>query len=109
MIDPIADRIRRSNASVLDVVRSRADALQKRLGREDQIRLARHFDEIRALELRLKSIPAPMTISGDAGGGGTITPGSGAGCLSPGSPPADCALWPMPVRPVLRHHRGVIG
>jgi hypothetical protein len=89
MVDPIADRVRRSNASVLDLVRSRADALQKRLGKEDQNRLARHFDEIRALELRLKSIPEPVVTTGAGSGGSGAPTGSGTGCQSPGAPPAD--------------------
>ncbi|MEM6958784.1 MAG: DUF1552 domain-containing protein [Myxococcota bacterium] len=43
--------------SVLDLVRDRAGALQRRLGTVDRRRLERHFDEIRDLEGRIATIP----------------------------------------------------
>jgi hypothetical protein len=42
--------------SVLDLVRGRAERLRARLGRADNQRLERHFDELRALETRLLQI-----------------------------------------------------
>jgi hypothetical protein len=47
--------------SVIDLVRDDTERLMTQLGREDQIRLERHFDEIRALETRL-SLIAPPTL-----------------------------------------------
>lgn len=46
--------------SVIDLVRGSTDRLMGRLGREDRLRMQRHFDEIRALETRL-ALVAPMT------------------------------------------------
>lgn len=46
--------------SVIDLVRGSTERLMGRLGREDQVRLERHFDEIRDLERRL-ALVAPVT------------------------------------------------
>lgn len=40
--------------SILDLVRTRSERLNARLGKADRDRMARHFDEIRALELKLQ-------------------------------------------------------
>ncbi|HEY0715863.1 MAG TPA: DUF1552 domain-containing protein [Polyangia bacterium] len=73
MVDPVAERLRREDASVLDLGRGNAERLQTRLGSADKARLARHFEEIRALEMRLGAIPGevkpPVT------GGGTMASG----------------------------------
>ena len=47
--------------SVLDLVRGRAERLMGKLGRADRVRLERHFDEIRALEMRIAMIPETTT------------------------------------------------
>jgi hypothetical protein len=44
--------------TVLDLVRSDADQLMKRLGGSDRQRMERHFDEIRELEKRLENLDA---------------------------------------------------
>jgi hypothetical protein len=51
----------RSRRSVLDLVHKDADALKPRLSRQDQIRLERHLDEIRALEGRVAAVPPAQT------------------------------------------------
>lgn len=81
-IDPVADRLRREEASVLDVVNASATRLKARLGRPDQIRLERHFDEIRVLEQQLRAIPGDMRPQ---------PPGMGvaSGCALPTKPGAD--------------------
>ncbi len=83
MPDPAAERLRREQLSVLDMVRTSADRLEARLGREDKTRLARHFEEIRDLEKRLAAIPAP---------GAPGSPPVGAGCARPAMPGADPAI-----------------
>jgi hypothetical protein len=77
----LQDRLRREELSVLDMVRGNADRLRARLGRPDQTRLERHFDEIRDLERRLGTIPTPPPAPG-AGG-------AGSGCALPARPGAD--------------------
>jgi hypothetical protein len=72
-------RLLREEASVLDMVRTNADRLMRRLGRPDQVRLERHFDEIRALETRLKTIPLD----------GARAAGAARGCGAPPMPGAD--------------------
>ncbi len=47
----------RRHGSVLDRVRQRAEVLLPKLGYADRIRMERHFDEIRALETRLETVP----------------------------------------------------
>jgi hypothetical protein len=81
--DPMAERLRREEASVLDLVRGNADRLQARLGQADKTRLQRHFEEIRALEARLTSIP---------GVPGMPTPPAASGCKLPSKPGADPAI-----------------
>ncbi len=47
----------RRHASVVDLVRHRTERLVGKLSQEDKIRMERHLDEIRALEIRLASVP----------------------------------------------------
>ena len=78
---PEETRLRREAASVLDRVAQNAARLRSRLGRADQMRLERHFDEIRALEERLGAIPGEP---GSMGG-----PGPASGCSAAAKPGAD--------------------
>jgi hypothetical protein len=73
------DLLRRQELSVLDLVNARAQQLKGRLGHADQMTLDRHFEEIRALELRLATIP------GDA-------PAAGQACGAPLKPGVDPAI-----------------
>jgi len=66
--------------SVLDLVKERGDALMSRVSQYDQIRLERHFDEIRDLETRLANLPT----------------GGGAGCGAPPDPGADPSATSYP-------------
>jgi hypothetical protein len=75
------DRLRREEASVLDMVGASALRLKARLGRPDLARLERHFDEIRALELQLGTIP-----------GVAQPPASGQSCAAPTKPGADPSI-----------------
>jgi hypothetical protein len=52
------DLLARRRKSVLDLVREATGSLLPRLGAADRQRLDRHFQEIRALETRLASLPA---------------------------------------------------
>jgi hypothetical protein len=81
--DPAMDRLRREELSVLDMVSASANRLKARLGRPDQVRLERHFDEIRALELRLGTIPGDPK---------PMPPAAGSGCALPAKPGADPAV-----------------
>jgi Protein of unknown function (DUF1552) len=45
--------------SVLDLVRASSEQLMPKLGKADAARLTQHFDEIRALETRLKTLTPP--------------------------------------------------
>jgi hypothetical protein len=81
-VDPLAERLRREDASVLDLVRGNADRLQARLGQADKTRLERHFEEIRALEMRLGSIPGEPKPPAATGGG----------CKVPSKPGTDPAI-----------------
>jgi hypothetical protein len=47
--------------SVLDMLRSRTQGLLGRMGGQDKIRMQRHFDELKALEDKLDSMPPPTT------------------------------------------------
>lgn len=83
----------RARRSVLDLVLEKGARLIGSVGRADQERLERHFDEIRDLENRINALPpiaggqcqappgpgADPPIGGDHEGGGTgaVTPGSG--------------------------------
>jgi hypothetical protein len=83
----------RSRRSVLDLVLEKRARLVNNVGRADEERLERHFDEIRDLENRIGALPpvasgqcfvppdpgADPPIGGDHDGGGTgsVTPGSG--------------------------------
>ncbi|MBW2461914.1 MAG: DUF1552 domain-containing protein [Deltaproteobacteria bacterium] len=51
----------RARRSVLDLIGEKRDRVLARVGRVDQVRLERHFDEIRALELRIAAIPPMAT------------------------------------------------
>jgi hypothetical protein len=51
----------RARRSVLDLITNKRDRVIARVGRVDQIRLERHFDEIRDLELRIAAIPPMAT------------------------------------------------
>jgi len=66
-----AQRLLARRKSVIDLVRGDTDRLIPRLGKADQIRLQRHFDELRALEMRLAAIQPPdspaCTLPGDPG------------------------------------------
>jgi hypothetical protein len=47
--------------SVLDLVNSKRQRLLGKVGAADRVRLERHFDELRALEERVRAIPPPTT------------------------------------------------
>jgi len=66
---------RRAQESVLDLVSEKRASLLARVGAADRVRLERHFDEIRALELRIASA-AP----------------TGGGCVVPPDPGPDPAV-----------------
>lgn len=53
------ERAHARRLSVVDLVRESSDRLRGRLGAADRQRLERHFDEIRALEGRLKDLAPP--------------------------------------------------
>jgi hypothetical protein len=67
---------RRARKSVLDLITRKEAGLLARVGAADRIRLQRHYDEIRALELRIDAIPSVM--------GGT--------CVVPTDPGADSPI-----------------
>jgi len=83
----------RARGSVLDLVLEKRAQLVNKVGRADQERLERHFDEIRDLENRVNALPpvvggqclvppdpgADPPIGGDhdGGGSGSVSPGSG--------------------------------
>jgi hypothetical protein len=52
----------RAQKSVLDLITSKRQRLLGQVGAADRVRLERHFDELRALELRISAV-APMTSS----------------------------------------------
>jgi Protein of unknown function (DUF1552) len=74
------DLLRRRELSVLDLVNDRAQKLKARLGQADRVTLDRHFEEIRALELRLSAIP------------GDTRPAATPACGAPGKPGSDPAV-----------------
>lgn len=55
----IADVTRRKRLSVLDLVNRKRDGLLRKVSAADKVRLERHFDELRALELRIAAVPPP--------------------------------------------------
>jgi len=65
----------RARRSVLSLITDKRQALVSRVGAADRVRLERHFDEIRALELRIASTPV----------------GDGA-CQKPGEPAEDAPV-----------------
>ncbi len=68
--------VRRSRRSVLDLITQKRQRLFAKLGRADQQRLGRHFDEIRALEQRIAELPSEASGS----------------CQRPGEPGSDPAV-----------------
>lgn len=54
-----AKRLLRMRKSVVDLVAEDAGTLLPRLGKADQIRMQRHFDELRSLETRLDALELP--------------------------------------------------
>lgn len=65
----------RARTSVLSLISEKRARLLGRVGAADRVRLERHFDEIRELELRLAA-----------------TPSQDMGCVRPAEPPADPAV-----------------
>jgi hypothetical protein len=47
--------------SIVDLVATDAEALHKKLGKADQLRMQRHYDELRGLEGRLNALNIPAT------------------------------------------------
>jgi hypothetical protein len=72
----VHDFTQRARASVLDLVQEKRARLVARVGAGDRVRLERHFDELRALELRVQALPPPTT----------------ATCVPPADPGADPAI-----------------
>ncbi len=66
-----AQRLLARRKSVIDLVRGDTETLIPRLGAADKIRMQRHFDELRALEMRLNNITPPdspsCVLPGDPG------------------------------------------
>ncbi|NUO54968.1 MAG: DUF1552 domain-containing protein [Polyangiaceae bacterium] len=58
-----AKRLLERRKSVIDLVRGDTEKLVPRLGAADKIRLERHLDEFRALEMRLNAITPPASAS----------------------------------------------
>ncbi len=58
--DPVLVAARIQRKSVLDVVKGQSDALLTRLGKADQSRMQRHFDELRDLEKRINTQTGPI-------------------------------------------------
>lgn len=56
-----ATRLLAMRKSVVDLVSADASALIPKLGKADQIRMQRHFDELRSLETRLDATTLPTT------------------------------------------------
>ncbi|HWA77112.1 MAG TPA: DUF1552 domain-containing protein [Polyangiaceae bacterium] len=55
----VFDFNQRAQKSVLDLILAKRTALLARVGAADKVRLEKHFDELRALELRAAAVPAP--------------------------------------------------
>ncbi|NUO51706.1 MAG: DUF1552 domain-containing protein [Polyangiaceae bacterium] len=71
-----AKRLLERRKSVIDLVRGDTEKLVPRLGAADKIRLERHLDELRGLELRLNAITPPASPS----------------CVMPGDPGDDPSI-----------------
>jgi hypothetical protein len=71
-----AQRLLERRKSVIDLVRGDTERLLPRLGAADNLRMQRHFDELRALEERLNA----------------ITPPDSPGCVMPADPGDDPAI-----------------
>jgi hypothetical protein len=56
---PAAEFLLRRRKSVIDLVRGDTERLVGKLGGADRQRMQRHFDELRALELRLQAVQPP--------------------------------------------------
>jgi hypothetical protein len=69
--------------SILDSVRLDAADLSKRLGKDDQVRLAVHLDGIRAIEKRLDALSQPRTTSDAACRKTDVTMGASGDGLDP--------------------------
>ena len=54
-----AERLLALRKSVVDLVADDTNALSKRLGKADRVRLERHFDELRSLETQLEAMELP--------------------------------------------------
>lgn len=57
----VADFTKRKRLSVLDLVNAKRQKILGKVGAADKIRLERHFDELRDLELRVRAVPPPQT------------------------------------------------
>lgn len=66
----------RARRSVLDLITGKRERILGRVGRADRVRLERHFDELRDLEMRIAAIP----------------PVADATCADPGDPGTDPAI-----------------
>jgi hypothetical protein len=82
----------RARRSVLDLITSKRDRVLARVGVVDRIRLERHFDELRDLELRIAAIPPMATgecqMIADPGSDPTIgadNPGAGSADITGGT------------------------
>jgi hypothetical protein len=79
---------RRAGKSVLDLILAKRDRLLARVGAADQQRLGRHFDEIRALEMKLDAIATtggscqPLADPGADPGVGGDNAGSGSDSIA---------------------------
>jgi hypothetical protein len=71
----LQDFNQRKRLSVLDLVTAKRERLLTKVGAADRIRLEQHFDELRALEQRVRAIPPPTT-------------GTCVALDDPGAPPA---------------------
>ncbi len=71
--DPVGDATQALRGSILDLVKADLVALTPKLSTADQRRLADHLDGVRALEQRVRALPAPASSS----------------CKTPGTPVED--------------------
>ncbi|HMI92858.1 MAG TPA: DUF1552 domain-containing protein [Polyangiales bacterium] len=61
----VTDRLRELRSSVLDTVLVDLDAMHKRVGASDRIRLEQHTESIRAIERRLTTMPTAPAVQCD--------------------------------------------